>query len=141
MCRAALDVVTKCVGIFTSKPKFRALIEGAVHDTGADSLMGTNPYDGLPSCMLSAVRLKSLSRQVMVVPRCPCAVTSLSLARSTLARSTLVRSADRAGGALDPGSHRIAWQLQCVQGLGRQLCSLGGRPGKGGALGTPYPGI
>ena len=48
-------MVTKCVGIFTSKPKFRALIEGAVHDTGADSLMGTNPYDGLPSCMLSAV--------------------------------------------------------------------------------------
>jgi hypothetical protein len=41
MCREALDVVTKCVGIFTSKPKFRALIEGAVHDTGADSLMGT----------------------------------------------------------------------------------------------------
>jgi hypothetical protein len=46
-------VVTKCVGIFTSKPKFRALIEGAVHDTGTDSLMGTNPYDGF-SCMLSA---------------------------------------------------------------------------------------
>ena len=47
-------MVTKCVGIFTSKPKFRALIEGAVHDTGADSLMGT--MDGLPvGCSLLCI--------------------------------------------------------------------------------------